>query len=447
MMRMRATLRRRSFPASASRLALAGLAMLGLAPACGDDGGGGAPDAAGDRPDGSPGPDSGPDATPPDAMPAVERAGTIVISEVVVTGLAASEPALSGAEVDIRYVDPKQASVPAFPAGATAPVVAAAPGECVVWVYDDAASEAEPAVIDEGAVTIGGTLSPIGTCAYDAEQAAYACQFAAGTVPANAVVGANPGQGTATILWLRSEFVDKDVAGMFARLAGFANQGNNGTFAIQAASIDSLTVANPAAATETLAADGSYTILAGAGPTPAEKPFLDDTSAVLVGKAAGPQVAGFADVTLSAPGQGLQLLDTSAQLHALPDTPEDVKLQCGSEGDDRCGATPEGATTLLVLTGRTTDASLTGAGATDMPKPTGKHAVFECRSAEDAQELTLPQAALQVILDTEPTRIEAKLLRVVREDDVEGDPANPGITTEILVGHGLVGYTDVPEFE
>jgi hypothetical protein len=442
MMRMRATLRQRSPRASASRLALAWVTMLGLGlvPACGDDGGGSGPDAAGDDRDGAPGPDSGPDAMRPDAMPPIKRAGTIVISEVRVT--APADPGLSGADVDIRYVDPDQASVPAFSTGSTERAAAPEPGECMVWVYDDAADQAEPAVIDEGAVTIGGTLSPIGTCAFDAADGAYTCQFATGTVPnTNAAIIPDQSNGTADMAWGRPEFMDKDVAGMFIELTGLANAANDGFFPIHSSDDNSLVIGNPNAVFEANPAEASYTIFAGVGPTRAEKPFLDEASMVLVGKAAGAQVAGFADIMLSASGEGMQLIDTSAELHALPDAAADVKFQCGAPGDDQCGTTPDGTMPMLLLTGRTTDASLDTAGPTDMPKPTTRHAVFECRSTEGAQALILPQGALQKILDTEPTRIESRLLRVTLH--VKDDPANPGINTKIFMGHGLVGYTDV----
>lgn len=445
-MRMRATLR--PLGASASRLALVGATMLGLGlvPACGDDGGGGGggPDArvpadgGGNGPDGAVGPDAGPDAAAPDAMPPTRRAGTIVISELRVT--AEADPGLSGADIDIRYVDPDVATVPVFPADATEPAVAAEPGQCVVWVYDGTSTEREPPVIDEGAVTIIGALSPIGTCAYDADRG-YACQFATGTVPSETTIN----RTSQKVDWGIAEFTGKDVAGMEVTLSGLARAGNNGTFPIVANDDTSLTIVNPNAQTEIVEADSgaTYAIFAGIGPTPAEKPFLGDGTMVIVGKAAGAEVAGFADVALAAAGEGLQLLATSAQLFDLPGAAADSPFQCGAPGDDRCGSTPAGTAPMLLLTGRTTDAALGQAGPTDMPAPANRHAVFECRSAEGAQELTLPAAALQAILDTGPTRIETKLLRVVRTDDVEGDPAKPGITTEILVGHGLVGYTDV----
>jgi hypothetical protein len=454
MMRMRATLWQRPLGASASRLVLAGVTMLGmgLVPACGDDGGGsGGPDArvpgdgGGDGPDGPAAPDAGPDAALPDAMPPTRRAGTIVISELSVTADVA--PELSGADIDIRYVDPDVATVPVFPAGATEPAVAAEPGQCLVWVYSESDSEVEPPVIDEGAVTIGGALSPIGTCAYDATRSGYACQFTTGTVPMNAVIIADQSAGTADMAWGRPEFMDKDVEGMFIELEGLTNGQNEGFFPIHDSDNNSLVIGNPNALFEVVASESSYRIFAGVGPTPAEKPFLGDGTTVVVGKAAGAQVAGFADITLAAAGEGMQLIGTSAELHALPDTAAELTFQCGAPGDDQCGATPAGATPMLLLTGRTTDASLDQAGPTDMPGPTSRYAVFECRGAEGEQAITLPLAAMQAILDTEPTRIETKLLRVVRTDDVEGDPARPGITTELLVGHGLVGYTDIASNE
>jgi hypothetical protein len=53
---------------------------------------------------------------------------------------------------------------------------------------------------------------------------------------------------------------------------------------------------------------------------------------------------------------------------------------------------------------------------------------------------TMPLAAVQAIVDFEPTRVEMRVLRVA------GTIVNDGGVNEarILVGHGLVGHTDPP---
>lgn len=436
-MRMRVTLRQQLSVASA--LWLAATVM-----ACGDDGGtpGGTPDAR--APDASM---SGIDAgdgidadTSPDATVAEKRAGTILIAEVAVTNDGVDQ---SGAEVSIEYVDPDAATVPAYPAGATEPAVKPAQGSCVVWVYDVAATEAEPTVLDEGEVTIGGSLSPIDSCALDGD--AYACNYAEGTVSEGSTVTANAAQGSANITWSSDEFVGLDIEGMFVRLAGFTTDGNNGTFPIsEKRGDDGIRIENPDAATEIVAAgsEPTYTILAGAGPTGAEKPFLDDTSTVTVSKAAGAEVAAFTDTMVPAAGEGLALSAGSPLLHEVPASADsDLTFFCLEGADDSCGHSPDGAMVQLMLVGRTTDVDVSAAGPTGMPAATDQYAVFQCRSPFGDTEIILPQAALQTILDTDPTRIETKLLRVTYQ--TQDDPDNAGATTDILAGHGLVGYTDI----
>src|SRR5690606_4317944 len=132
--------------------------------------------------------------------------GSIFITELAVTNDGIDQ---SGAEVSIQYVDPGQAAVPAFPDGATEPLLRPAQGSCAVWVYDAGSSDVEPAVVDEGAVTITDALSPIDACALDGD--AYACKYLEGSVTDGSAVVANAGQGTATIIWSGDEFADLDV--------------------------------------------------------------------------------------------------------------------------------------------------------------------------------------------------------------------------------------------
>jgi hypothetical protein len=380
------------------------------------------------------------------SRPPARRRGTIIIAELAATNpVSDPEQERSGAYVSIRYLDPDQADIPAYPANHGAPLATPAPDTCAVWLYDVAAGQAGPPGLDEGSIHVHDTFSPIGACAYDAARSAYACKYLEGLVAHNIGLlnSISVREDERVVVQLKYDaLLGKDPAGMFVELIGFAYAGNNGTFPITAASIgyDYLEIENRNALSELVESAGpGYTILAGAGPTWARKPFLGAANRVALYKTAGPTVPGFFNVQVPAAGAGIRLEGGSAKPHELPSTAADVKFvfPLGYYFNTK----PPGVATQFVLAGRTTDAPVTAGQFMDMPPPAGKQAVFECRSELDTGEITLPRAALQTILDAAPTRIETRLLIVTSH--VERAPDNPDITTEILVGHGLVGYTDV----
>lgn len=408
-------------------------ALLAGAAACGDDEPG-TPDGGGV--DGSMADAGTMDADMADAAPdpSTLRAGTIAVSEVALTN-----PGLQfkGAAVSITYTDLPTATVaPAF--GAATPPL----GGCSVWHYN-VGTDSEPALADEGAVTISGGLTPIGTCVFSAAANNYICPFAQGAVPENTSVTPLNGQdaGKAQITWpTADEFAGKDVAGMFIVLDGFTNPENNGKFPITNKTADNtLVIANPLAKGESVAAGSAvtYGVFAGAGPTPANLEFLDATSEISVQKAGGAVVTSF-DSAVTASGEGLTLDDASAQLHEFPaDAAQELTFSCGGAGGT-CGPSPEGGIYGFVLSGRTTDGDITGLdtglGAVQMPAPVSKYAVFQCRGSIAADSLTIPQDAVQAILDTNPNRVEIRLLRITADLSVP--------QTSVVVGHGLVGYSD-----
>jgi hypothetical protein len=56
--------------------------------------------------------------------------------------------------------------------------------------------------------------------------------------------------------------------------------------------------------------------------------------------------------------------------------------------------------------------------------------------------VTLKAAALQKIIDFQPTRVEVRVINAAGA--ILQDPANPLNTTNLLAGHGFVGHTDGP---
>lgn len=420
------------------------LSLLAGVAACGDDGGTNSTIDAASGPD-SALPDAGAmaDGAPIDALdPTLLRAGTVAVSEVRITNNLPTPGPVAGAAVTVTYTDLTSVSVaPTYDPTGTGAVPF---GDCAVWVYD-ATTDQEPAVADEGPITISGALSPIGTCVFSQASNGYVCPFATGTVVADTIVQPLTGEnvGTARISWpTGDEFLDKDVQGMFVRFDGFAEPGNNGVFPIvNKVSDDILVIANPDAVNETAAAgsEPSYTVLAGAGPTPAAREFLDDSTEITVQKGDGPVVAEF-QTAVAPSGNGLTLGAGSAQPHLLPNVAsQDITFTCGGTGGD-CGPSPteEDAIYGFVLSGRTTDGDISGLTSgfdvLTMPDPVAKYAVFQCRGVLREDSITIPRAAMEIILSTLPNRIETRLLRVTA--DLSQVPSS------VVVGHGLVGYSD-----
>jgi hypothetical protein len=392
---------------------------------CGDNDNNGNSDAM-VNPDGSTTDGDEPDGSNPNDL----RSGTIAVLDLAITN---PDVQYSGAVVSINYNDLTAGDVP--PAyGQASP----APGQCSVKIYDVATDQAPPTV-DEGDVTIEGALSPIGTCSYDEAARAYRCPAGSGTVGAGSVVSSG-GNNLMSILFLDgTSFADMDLLGMYVQLDGFTNPAYNGWFPVVNVPLENqLVVANPAAngqAPETVAdAAPTYALYAGAGPTPVNRNFLGgDGTTLTISKAAGPVVTSFTTMLIPS-GEGLTLADTSALVHDLPATAQDVIFTCDESSNGTCG--PGGGLIFgFVVSGETTDASLDGAGPTDLPAAQSRRATFLCVGNPGADSITIPTGAMDVILSTGPTRIRTQLMRIT------ADQTKP--QTSIIAGHALVGFTDL----
>lgn len=390
-----------------------------LSVACGDDGGdGGVPDTGVDAPT--------VDAMPIDGDVIPDPSGTIAVLDLTV-----SNPGItaSGATVNISYTDTQVADVDPVVGEPTPPL-----GQCSVWVYDVGQTSSRPGT-DEGTVTISGALSPVGTCTFDGTD--YTCSSGGGTLPTATTISAPNASGLVT-LFATGAFTGHDLAGARVSLSGFTNAENNGTFMVidQDGIGNTITILHPGAVAETLTADGSFTAITGAGPTPAARDFLGADTMVTIEKAEGTRVPGFS-ATLTASGEGLTLSDDSAQPHALPvDPAAEATFSCNPGANGVCG--PNGGFIAgFVLSGTTTDADITGLLPTAMPDPVTQWARFQCRGTPGANSITLPLEAMTALLGTNPTRIETQLFRIT------ADLNQP--FTSAIVGHGFIGYTDVPQ--
>jgi hypothetical protein len=154
---------------------------------------------------------------------------------------------------------------------------------CRAWSYDVTTKPAPPEQ-DHGELHIQGTKNNDGvlTCRF-VPQRGYLCPTAVGS--AMVAVGSPSGADVAITL-AGATFATSDV-GRYLQLSGAGSSTNNGAFAIVGVtSPTEVVVANPRATAETFA--GSFTVLAGAGPTPNNlyDPFIAGTK-VTIGLAPG----------------------------------------------------------------------------------------------------------------------------------------------------------------
>ncbi len=368
-----------------------------------------------------------PDAPVPDAGLQSTRLGTVAVSDV-----AALLAGGSGAAVSISFED--------LSGGAVAPVYDDRDGTgagCAVFVYD-LSSQAPPPVVDEGAVTIGGTESPLPTCAFDTDAGRYLCVATAGTAGAGDTVVDDSALGgmipeNTALVSISGVAFSSDHVGMFLQISGFANPVNNGAFPIvaQGSGANQVVIANPASVTQAMAGDGAFAVLAGAGPTPANRDFLSGGANITIAKPAGTDTVAL-DETVIAAGDGFALASASADPNAIPTNGTAATFTCNGAGGS-CGTAA-----VIAVSGHTTDADVTGLPGFAMPAATGKLATFSCAFFGDTA--TVPADAMTAILGADTTRVETRVFRFNLAQQGNTDGTNK---INILVGHGHVGWTNV----
>ncbi|RMH38650.1 MAG: hypothetical protein D6689_18990 [Deltaproteobacteria bacterium] len=428
-------------------VALICAAALPLAAACGDDGDddddttrpdASQPDIDAAAPDASP-----PDAGTPDAGPTSTRSGSIAVTEISAPQLGG----ISGMAVSISFIDLSTVTVaPAFDSTNPASPLA---GGCTVTVYT-VGTDSEPTEVDEGPVTIENTVHPIeAPCTFVSALGYYACIEQAGAIAATDAVtddGSLPAgtipANTALVTIAGATFDENDV-GRYIQIAGFPTAANNGSFPIVALgqAATQVVIANPAAVSEAAGGDGSFSVISGAGPTPANRDALDDgTTPIKVSLGGNTGDVDDFSVMVQALGEGFQLDDeTAGNLTAMPTDGSAVSFSCsGTNGD--CGA-DTGVVKVMVISGKTTDADVTGLPPNTMPAPTTKYARFRCSSPSGAaNSVTIPAEAMAAILGTNPTRIETRVFRMGGTIAGNADMTN---ATTVVAGHGHVGWTTV----
>ena len=437
--------------------ALVASAYLG---ACGDDDDDGDDDVTIDAGIDASDIDGGVDAGIDAGGPAIS--GTIAILDVKVTNDFSTNnppiPPLAGAAVAVTFFDK------ATDTGTV--VVNEGQLACTVTVYDlDANPPQHPGPeVDQGAVTVTGTASPIGQCTFLAAPIGdYVC-FPEGplALPATTALldAPNPAPpGTSLIVSSTIDWTTHDPIGSQAQVSGFS-AANNGVFPVlgvtdstpgdnnddhHALVIGKVTAAGPP---DVLAAPGGLQFITGAGPTPAQRDFLALGEEITLNKAAGDDVPAIVDFKVvpagaADPGNGIgafALATASPKPEDMPTTAvgdTGITVTCDGEGGSCGSAGSGGALGGFTVTGSTTDADLSTSAPFAMPKPVHKFASFTC-NATNGKSVKISKAAWDAVLGTSPTRIETRVIK-----SRAGLSVVPG--TNVVIGHSLVGWTDVPQ--
>jgi hypothetical protein len=410
--------------------------------------------------------DSGPDA-PIDAGDGIDappidgstpdsptRWGRILVAEVAVTSPDANIPVSSGGpggiagqSISITFDDLTTGGV--TPAYADPGIPATG---CTVSVYT-VGTDIEHPLVDEGALYIGpqengpsGIISPNGDpmpetpCVFSLDSHVYGC-IAGVDGPTTATVTSN-GNGTAT--YTIADLAPRDRKGQFLEIGFFDDSPNSGWFPVVASAGNAITVVNPGAVNTTSPQQMGYAFRLGYGPVPLRGgtiDFLTDggenkPEAVRIQKDAGNTLPAF-DVTLRPEGEGMTLAGT--QPHTLPLDGSAATFSCAA-GD--CGPAFEPISGLYV-SGRTTSAPVPAHPDYLMPpteamKDGQQYAVFECFFIGQTSA-TISADAMSVILGTNPTRIETRVVQIGGSFQISGLNR-----TTIGIGHGFVGHTTIP---
>jgi len=312
---------------------------------------------------------------------------------------------------------------------------------CRAWSYDLANGKPPPPEEDHGELRIDGIKNGALSCRF-VPQRGYVCPTGSSGATARAVeVRTTAGAPVANLVIDGGAFAATDV-GRYLSLSGATSAPNNGAFAIVGVvSATEVVVSNPRAAAETF--QGTYTVLAGAGPTPNDlyDPFTANTpvNVQLVPNATAKfQIdPGVASIS---PALDFTLDDASkARIMNIPVSGEAITLGCASA---TCG-TAQGTVVRITAT----DADVTNASPVAMPAPKRKLVEIQClRIGADAasQQVAVPAAAMNLIRDAHAvspiTRIRTAYMRDSFAIATAKAPNPPNIAY-VLAGHGVLGFT------
>lgn len=411
-----------------------------------------------------------PDAPVPDATPAEVRAGTIAVTHVTLANAIFPFP-ISGGAVSISFNDPTTID-PSTVAHQSGDLTAG----CTVFNYNVGTS-APPTNTNEGGVSITGNINPnpFPGCGF-APDGAYHCFHRTPAANPDGVIVQHNGLPDPTPALFHGGLITTDITlpgetfdmagqsevGMIISIDGFAHPVNNGSFGIiQVLSANQVRVVNttllgcvamgqcnadsPGIGQTVATSNGMYSIVAGEAPI--ANPFgftlfpaaggTPNEITVAKGAPTGAEVLPAFSVNVKPSGEGFVLAKGSETPESMPFTADgDLVFSCDFEGGG-CGVMGE-LVTGFAISGRTTDAVVSSVDPTDMPDAVTSYATFTCTFIGTSVG-TIPQAAWQAVLNTNPTRIETRVLRLGAKTNVV-----PGHSVNIVAGYGYVGFSDPP---
>jgi len=385
------------------------------------------------------------DAGPPQGT----RAGTISIADAKVTTPAGASLGLRGASFSMSFANTTVDSpAPVFGTGAV--------GTCTVWKYT--AGETSPAPkVDEGKITLGGDGLLVDVpedCTFKSSTDGYECISEDGANPDGSeaiTIDAPNGLYGIMLPGITDDPWPASYINGYLTLVNTGVANWDGSFPIVNITPTMAVVVNPLGSTADFTG-GVFKVIQGFGPVPGgiNTDFLaqnstdevtikmEPTTAYPLGLDLALEVLGGDD------GDGGFALG-GTQPHEFPTTAADVTFSCAEDDGGNCGANePTGDLTGIVIAGSTTASSVAGLPSFMMPKPVAgdEYTTFQC-SFIGMESGTIPQAAVEAILDTTPapTRIETRVFRVNGSATAQG--ANAENPINVLVGHALVGHTTV----
>jgi hypothetical protein len=302
---------------------------------------------------------------------------------------------------------------------------------CKVSAYDVASGDI-PHETDQGTLKIGGIAGGEIRCGY-VKGRGYVCPTASGTAPVE--VAADGGRTTYAFRGVTLTAAD---VGRYLQVSGASQASNNGAFAILALSgSGAALVANPAATAEKF--DASYTIVAGAGPTPKDlySPFEAETKVIVALEPGGDGDFDAFEVEITPGAVWKPDQESAARMVAVRPDGEAVTLSCEGEGGD-CGVA---AVSIVRIT--TTDADVTGLSPTAMP-PAKKRAVEIQCAAADTGTIRVPAEPMKYLKEANEaspiTRIRTAFMR-----DGYAFANNQGPraanSTVVVAGRGVLGFS------
>jgi hypothetical protein len=432
----------------------AALACASVA-ACGDDITKGNP-ADARRADAAP-IDGSPDGMP-DAGPMSTVAGTFAVTDVSLLGAdATAVGGIRGGSISFVLNDLTMN-------GGTVLAGTSVQNGCVVTKFDP--THPPNPLLDGGPITVTnkppgetpptGLLKTVGPCTFQSAFGGYVCISNNLTnAGMTAVGGVNGGTGANTIdfVFATGTLTGESLVGSYLVVNGFANTNyNSGTsaFPVVGQAGDTLVIAaatGDADAPEVKASGIAATVLNGFNPVPAAGATANflGTGSITIDKTAGTAFKMFSQ-DIDVPGEGFSLSDPGDPL-AIPlvGTATDQVYGCGAD-TSKCGDDSTNIVKAMIISGRATKQAVPAHPDYYMPREvpgTDTWLEFTCGFI-GVKSATLDAAALQAIIDFQPTRVELRVINAA--GNIVADTTNPNApnTTFVIAGHAIVGHTTHP---